>query len=468
MTDKLIAALSDILGPKGVVAPGPDMEGYLEESRDLYRGEALAVAKPATTDETAAVVRLCAQSGLPIFPQGGNTGLVGGAVAEGGVILSTERLNRIREIDPLNMTMTVEAGVILQNVQVAADEADCLFPLSLAAEGTCRIGGNIATNAGGTAVLRYGNTRELVLGLEVVTAEGEVWNGLRGLRKDNTGYDMKQLFIGSEGTLGIITAAVIKLFPKPSARATALAACPDLDSLMKLFNVARIRAGDSLTAFEMMARFSVEVVTRHMEGLRDPFDDAHDWYALVELTSSRPDDSLEELLETVLGEAFESEWVTDAVIASSLTQAEELWRLRESISEAQKHEGGSIKHDVSVPVSKVAHFIMRGMELVSEAMPGVRPCPFGHIGDGNIHFNLTQPEGMDKAAFLDQWEPMNRIVHDLVIDLGGSISAEHGIGKLKRDELAHYAPDVEIRMMRAVKAALDPNNIMNPGKVVPE
>ncbi|GAB6053382.1 FAD-binding oxidoreductase [Magnetospira thiophila] len=466
MNEQLLTALTDILGPKGVVAPGPDMEGYLEESRDLYRGEALAVAKPATTDEVAAVVRLCAQSGLPIVPQGGNTGLVGGAVAEGGVILSTERLNRIRDTDPLNMTMTVEAGVILQNVQQAADAADCFFPLSLAAEGTCRIGGNIATNAGGTAVLRYGNTRELVLGLEVVTADGEVWNGLKGLRKDNTGYDLKQLFIGSEGTLGVITAAVIKLFPKPRARATALAACPDLDSLMKLFDIARTRAGDSLTAFEMMARFAVEVATTHMEGLRDPFEQSHSWYALLELTSSRPDDALDDLLETVLGEAFEAEWVADAVIASSLTQVEELWRLRESISEAQKHEGGSIKHDVSVPVSKVAHFIMRAMDLVGEALPGIRPCPFGHIGDGNIHFNLTQPEAMDKSAFLDQWEAMNRIVHDLVVDLGGSISAEHGIGKLKRAELAHYAPEIEIRMMRAIKAALDPNNIMNPGKVV--
>ncbi len=466
LADQLIAALIDILGPTGVIAPGPDMLPYLGEERGLFTGDALAVARPAKVDEVAATVRLCAQSGLPVFAQGGNTGLVGGGVPAGGVVLSTERLTRIREVDPLNLTMTVEAGVVLQAVQRAADDADCLFPLSLGAEGSCRIGGNIATNAGGMGVLRYGNTRELVLGLEVVLADGTVWNGLRGLRKDNTGYDLKQLFIGSEGTLGVITAAVLKLFPKPAARATALAGCPDLDHLMAVFARARTLSGDTLTAFEMMSRLAVELAVSHIPDVRDPLDSPYPFYALIELSSSRPGDPLDELLESVLGEAFEAGEVSDAVIAASGPQAAALWSLRESIPEAQTREGGSIKHDVSVPVSRVAHLVTRGVDLVTRAMPGIRPCPFGHVGDGNIHFNLTQPVDMDRTAFLARWEDMNRVIHDLVVDLGGSISAEHGIGRLKRDELTHYAPPVAIDLMRGVKRALDPNNIMNPGKIL--
>ncbi len=466
MQTQLLAALTDVLGPKGVIGPGPDMLPYLGEERGLFTGDALAVARPANVGEVAAVVRLCAQSGLPVFPQGGNTGLVGGGVPDGGVVLSTERLTRIREVDPLNMTMTAEAGAVLRTVQQAAEATDCLFPLSLGAEGSCRIGGNIATNAGGMGVLRYGNTRELVLGLEVVLPDGSVWNGLKGLRKDNTGYDLKQLFIGSEGTLGVITAAVLKLFPKPLARATAMAGCPDMDSLMGLFARARAQTGDTLSAFEMLSRFAIDLATRHLPEVRDPLAAPHPFYALIELTSSRPGDSLDELLESLLGEAFEVDQVGDAVIATSGPQAAALWALRESVPEAQKHAGGSIKHDVSVPVSRVAELVTRGCDLVEAALPGVRPCPFGHVGDGNIHFNLTQPEGMDRAAFLARWEEMNRIVHDLVVDLGGSISAEHGIGRLKREELAHYAPPAVLGMMRQVKRALDPHNIMNPGKIL--
>lgn len=424
------------------------------------------VVRPANTEEVAAVVRLCAQHGISIVPLGGSTGLVCGGVADGGVILSTDRMNKIIEVDALNHTMTVEAGCILAEIQSAAEDSGCLFPLSLGAEGSCRIGGNLSTNAGGVGVLRYGNTRDLVLGLEVVLASGEIWNGLTALRKDNTGYDLKQLFVGAEGTLGIITRAVLKLFPLPRSSVTALAAVKDDQSVLDLFSRTREVCGDRLTAFEMMSRFALELADRHIDGADDPFDAPHHAYALMELTSPRANDDLRGELEEVLGQAFEDEVVSDAVFADSEAQAQNLWRIRETIPEAQTREGASIKHDVSVPVSRSIEFILEANKLVEAACPGIRPCPFGHIGDGNIHYNLTQPVDHDGPAFVGRWKELNRVVHDLVVEMRGSISAEHGVGLLKRDEIAHYAPSTEIDLMRKIKISLDPQNLLNPGKVV--
>jgi len=462
-----LAAIRAVVGPRGWIDDAAAMEPYLKESRGLYRGHCAAVVRPAATAETAEVVRLCAAAGLPITPQGGNTGHVGGAVPEGGIILSVGRMNRIRASDPLNHTMTVEAGCILADLRKAAEAIGCLFPLSMASEGTCQIGGNLSTNAGGIAVLRYGNAREQVMGLEVVLPDGQVWNGLRGLRKDNTGYDLKHLFIGAEGTLGIITAAVLKLYPRPKARETALAATDRVEQVLDLFARVRDAAGDTLTGFEMMPRIAVEFGCRHIPGVADPFARPHGHYALIELTSARSDDPLRDVLLAALEQALADGLVADAVVADSLSQADALWKIREAIPEAQKHEGGSIKHDISVPVSRIAAFMNRVVPRMEREIPGVRVCAFGHVGDGNIHFNLSQPIGADTQAFLDRWQAINRIVNAMVADLGGSISAEHGIGRLKRSQLREFKPEVEIALMRKIKAALDSRNIMNPGKVIP-
>ena len=442
------------------------MAPYLVEERGLLESRTELVVRPASTDEVAAVVKICAANKIPLVPHGGGTGLVGGCVADGGIILSTDRLNRIVEVDALNHTMTVEAGVILADIQNAAAEAECLFPLSLGAEGSCRIGGNLSTNAGGVGVLRYGNTRDLVLGLEVVLADGRVWSGLSSLRKDNTGYDLKQLFIGAEGTLGIITGAVLKLFPKPRASLTALAALPDRDAILPLFAAIRGVCGDRLTAFEMMPQFGFGLTLQHIDGVTDPFDAPHPFYVLLELTSPRAGDDLRSDLESALAKCLDDDIVGDAVFAESEQQARNLWRIRETIPEAQTREGASIKHDVSVPVARTVEFLGAANEMVEAACPGIRVCAFGHIGDGNIHYNLSQPTDADGKAFIGRWEEFNRIVHDLVVEMNGSISAEHGIGLLKRDELAHYAPAIDIELMRKLKNTLDPDNIMNPGKVV--
>lgn len=465
-TGQALTAIRSVVGPKGWIDRPDDIDPYLKESRGLYRGQCTAVVRPASTAETAEVVRLCAAAKLPITPQGGNTGHVGGSVPDGGIILGTGRMNRIRTIDPLNHTMTVEAGCILAHLRHAADESGCLFPLSMASEGSCQIGGNLSTNAGGIAVLRYGNARELVMGLEVVLPDGQIWNGLRGLRKDNTGYDLKDLFVGAEGTLGIITAAVIKLYPRPKVRETALVGAPHLEAVLDLFAAVREVAGDTLTGFEMMPRIAVEFACRHMPGVADPFARPHPFYALIELTSSRPHDPLGDVLQTVFEQALAGGTITDAVLASSLAQSEALWRIRESIPEAQKFEGGSIKHDISVPISRIAEFMKRAVARMEQEIPGVRVCAFGHVGDGNIHFNLSQPADADKQAFLDRWQAINRIVNGLVTDVGGSISAEHGIGRLKMNQLREFKSDIEISMMRRIKAALDPQNILNPGKVI--
>jgi D-lactate dehydrogenase (cytochrome) len=464
--EDVLQAIREVVGPRGWIGDPADVAPYLVEERGLFHGACAGVVRPASTREVADVVALCAEAGVCVVPQGGNTGLVGGGVPDGGVVLSTTRLNRIRAVDPVNRTITVEAGVILADVQRAAEEAGALFPLSLAAEGSCRIGGNLATNAGGITVVRYGNARDMVLGLEVVLPDGRIWDGLRGLRKDNTGYDLKQLFLGSEGTLGIITAAVLKLFPKPRVTETALAAVPSVQAALDLFNRTNEVAGDSLTAFEFMARTGIDFCLRHVPGVVDPFAETHPYYALIKLTSAREDMALKDTLERILADALEPGLVEDAVIAASEAQAEALWRIRESIPEGQKREGGSIKNDVSVPVSRVPEFIARASEAVEKALPGIRVVAFGHLGDGNIHFNLTQPAGADSEAYLARWERLHRIVCDIATGLGGSFSAEHGIGRLKRADMARYKSEVEVDLMRTLKRALDPNNIMNPGKVV--
>jgi len=469
MSDDLLTRISAVVGPHGLVTDQPGMAPFLEEERGLYHGQARAVVRPGSTAEVAEVVRLCAEAGVGIVPQGGNTGLCGGGSPDDQgrqIILSLGRMNKILAVDPLNFTMTVEAGVILQTIQGAADDVGCLFPLSLGAEGSCQIGGNISTNAGGSGVLRYGNTRDLVMGIEVVLPDGQVWDGLRILRKDNTGYDLKHLFISGEGTLGIVTRAVLKLFPKPKDIQTAFCAMADLDSVLALLSRARAVTGDQVTAFELVGRPGLDLGLAHVPGVADPFSDPYDWYVLIELSTSRPDGTLQETLETLLGAAIEEGEVLDAVIASSLDQRNNLWKIREGVPEAQKKAGGSIKHDVSVPTSSVPDFIRRATEGVVAAMPDVRVIPFGHVGDGNIHFNLSQAVGADKQAFLERWEEMNRIVHDIVVELRGSISAEHGIGKLKKAELAHYKAPLELELMRRIKAALDPQGIMNPGKML--
>lgn len=462
----MIPDFAAIIGAANVLT-GNDRAPYLEEQRGLYQGDALAVLRPGSTDEVAAVVRACAQAGIAMVPQGGNTGLCGGAVSgPGTVVISTERLTRIRALDPVNYTLIAEAGCVLATLQAAAEEQDCLFPLSLAAEGSCRIGGNVSTNAGGVNVLRYGNTRDLVLGLEVVLPDGQVWNGLRPLRKDNTGYDLKNLFVGAEGTLGIVTACALKLFPRPREMATAMVALPDPAAALSILAAARAASGDAVTACELIPRIGVELCVRHLAGARDPFDAPHPWVLLIELSSSRPG-GLREALEGVLETALENGSALDAVLAESGEQRKALWRIREGVPEAQKREGGSIKHDVAVSTSRVPEMLERCTTAVEAAMPGVRVVAFGHLGDGNIHFNLTQPVGADKQAFLDAWQDMNRIVHDIVADMGGSVSAEHGIGLLKIEEMARYKSPVELDLMRRIKTAIDPQGLMNPGKVLP-
>ncbi|ACA19330.1 FAD linked oxidase domain protein [Methylobacterium sp. 4-46] len=461
----LLDALRGRLGAAQVITDADAIAPHLAETRGLYRGAALAVVRPADTEAVAFAVRACAAARVPVVAQGGNTGLVGGGVPEGGIVISLARLDRIREIDRENATLTAEAGCILAQVQAAAEAEGLLFPLSLASEGSCRIGGNLSTNAGGTAVLAYGNARDLVLGLEVVLADGRVWNGLTALRKDNAGYDLKHLFVGSEGTLGIITAAVLKLSPRPASTATAFVGLASARAALALLTQLRQRAGGRLTAFEYVPRFGLEIVLRHAPGAVRPLGGDHEAYALVELSSAAPD--ADAALEALLAAALEEGLAEDAALARSTAQGRALWHLRESLSEVQRREGASIKHDVSVPVSRVPDFLERASAACEAELPGVRVCAFGHLGDGNIHFNLTQPVGMAAPDFLALWPRFNRIVHDLVHAMRGSIAAEHGVGRLKRDELLRYKDPVALDLMRRLKAALDPDGILNPGKVVP-
>lgn len=468
-TQDILARLKEITGEKGFLTDEADMAPYLQERRELFAGRAAAVLRPSSVEEVSAIMRIAHEAGIAVVPQGGNTGLVGGQMPDqsgDAIVLSLSRMNQVRAIDAVNNTLTVDAGVTLAAAQEAAASGDRLFPLSLASEGTCQIGGVLSTNAGGTQVLRYGNARDLVLGLEVVLANGDIWNGLTGLRKDNTGYDLKQLFLGSEGTLGIITGAVLKLFPRPQAVSTAFAAVPDVASAVMLLRIADAVSGGQVSTFELVPRIGIEFVTRHLEGASDPLPEPAPWYVLIEMTAGTKAARLTEVMEASLSEGFEQNLVSDAVIAQSEAQRADFWRLRESLSDVQRAEGGSIKHDVSVSLSRIADFIEAATEAVSSRLPGIRPVPFGHIGDGNVHFNLSQPEGMDKQAFLDLWDEMNAIVHGIVREMGGSISAEHGVGQLKRDEIAATKSPVEMEMMRTLKKAIDPKGILNPGKVV--
>lgn len=464
---QLIDGLKAIVGDAHVLVTESDVAPHLVEWRQLYRGVCACVVKPASTAEVAAIVRLCGKLKTALIPQGGNTGLVGGQIPfdPSAVVLSLQRMDKVRALDALGNTMVVEAGMTLQAVQEAAAAADRLFPLSLASEGSCRIGGNIATNAGGTAVLAYGNTRDLVLGLEVVLADGRVWNGLRSLRKDNTGYDLKNLFIGSEGTLGIVTAAVLKLFPRPKSQETAFIAVKDPDAALALLDRGLALAGHGLTTFELMPRFGIDIVLKHAPGSRDPLQSAAPWYVLMELSSGSAE-PLSPLIEAFLAEGIEAGIILDAALAQSLDQRQGFWRLREAMSEVQSKEGGSIKHDVSVPVHLVPRFLKEATEAVLKLMPDARPCPFGHMGDGNIHYNISQPAGADRQAFIDRWEEVNAAVHGVVARLDGSISAEHGIGFLKREALAEVKDPVELDLMRRVKHLLDPAGLLNPGKVI--
>jgi len=467
MAEHIAQALAKIVGDKYVLV-GADMAGYMSEPRDLWHGKAACVVRPANAQEVAAVLGYADANGLKIVPQGGNTGLVGGQITdESGtqILLSLNRLDKIREIDPASNTMIVEAGVTLQKVQEAAESVDRLFPLSLAAEGSCTIGGNLASNAGGTAVLAYGNARDLVTGLEVALADGKLLNNLSKLRKDNTGYDLKHVFMGSEGTLGVITAAVVKLYPRPRAVETALIGLDSPEKCLELLMLAQSIAGPDLKTFEFMSRFGIEIVITHTDGAREPLEGAHNWYVLLELASPSAS-GLADKLMALLEAAFEKEIIEDAVVAASLDQRKAFWTLRENLSEKQKHEGGSIKHDVCLPVALVPAFLAEAGPIVEATIPGARPVPFGHMGDGNVHYNVSQPVGADKAAYLARWEELNAAVHAVVTRMNGSISAEHGVGVLKRDLLPGVKDPVALEVMRRFKAALDPKGTLNPGKVL--
>ena len=472
-----LAKCRALIGDAHVLTDDASMAPFLRDWRQRGNARALAVLRPASTEQVAALVRSCAQWRIALVPQGGNTGLVLGSVPDASgtaVVLSMARINKIRAIDALNRTMTVDAGCILQHIQQAAFDAGCLFPLSLAAEGSCTIGGNLATNAGGTAVLRYGNTRDLCLGLEVVTPQGEIWNGLRGLRKDNTGYDVRDLFIGSEGTLGVITGAVLKLFPQPKACITALAAMQSPAQALQLLTLMQDHCGASLTGFELMSRHCLDLVATHFPQLPQPFParpnqshtQSHTQYVLLELSSSQSQAHAIGLLETSLALALADAIIVDAVLAGSQAQSQGLWQLREHIPLAQAAAGSNIKHDIALPISRIADFIDATGGLLQQAYPGCILVCFGHLGDGNLHYNVAPPGGVSPRDFLQHQSAINRIVHDSVDRCGGSISAEHGIGALKRDDLAHYKSEIELNLMRAIKAALDPLGIMNPGKIL--
>jgi FAD/FMN-containing dehydrogenase len=474
MTD-FIDKLGAIVGERGLITDEQGKHPYLTDWRENYLGTALVVVRPATTAEVAEVVKLCVAEKVAIVPQGGNTGMMGGGTPHQSgreIVLSLNRMNRIVDVDPIGYTMTVEAGVVLKTIQETAAQHDRLFPLSLAAEGSCTIGGNLATNAGGVQVLHYGNARQLVLGIEVVTPQGEIWDGLRALKKDNTGYDLRDLYLGAEGTLGIITRAVLKLWPKPKDTATSWIAVPSPQAAVALLSGAHAASEDNVTSCELMGRQGIDLVLQHIPGSTDPLAERHDWYVLLEWASTRArgagvnETGLAEKMETYLGEALEAGLVLDAALAQNEAQARAFWALRENHSEAQKREGPSVKHDISVSVSQIPGFMKDGLAAMKKVLPDCRPVPFGHVGDGNLHFNCQSPPGWDKSRFMAHAEAISAAVYDLVVSYGGSISAEHGIGQLKIDELAHYRSSIELDTMRAIKRALDPQNLMNPGKII--
>ena len=465
----VIARLKAVVGQHGIIEDKADIAPYCKSWRDDWLGDVAVVLRPKSTEEVAALVKICAETGTKIVPQGGNTGLTGGGqpgMDRTEVIISTARMKAVRGIDLANETLTVEAGVILQEIQALAAEHNRLFPLSLGAEGSCQIGGNISTNAGGTQVIRYGNTRNLVLGLEVVLPDGRIWDGLRGLRKDNTGYDLKQLFIGGEGSLGIITAAVLRIFPKPTATATAWLAVPTPGAAVELLQLMKGRLGDQISAFELLQRSIIEFLIAGVPGHSEPLREPADWYVLVEVSGQGQPGSLDDPFAEALSEAMGRQLVEDAMIATSGAHTKRFWKMREDLADAQKAAGVGIKHDVSVPVSRIPEFLTRCDAALEAAYPGIRHCAFGHVGDGNLHYNPVSPLNWEGKRFAAERERINRIVHDLVVELGGSISAEHGIGRLRLDENEHYKSAVELDLMRTIKRALDPSDIMNPGKMI--
>ncbi len=465
-TAEFIARLSEALGPKGVSTDKQEIAPHLQDWRGRWQGSTPVLVKPASTEEAARTIALCAEYGLAVTPQGGNSGMVNGSIPYGEVLVSLKRMNRVREVDTLNDAMTLEAGVILTRAQEVADENGRLFPLSLGAEGVATIGGLISTNAGGVAVLRYGMMRDLVLGIEAVLPDGRVWNGLRGLRKDNTGYDLKHLFIGAEGTLGLVTAATLKLFPKPAVKETAWVTLASPGQAVELLARAKAASGGAVTGFEIVSRFCMDLVSKHIPDIRDPVPSQAPWRVLIELSLPRPEGA-RDMMEGLLAEALEAGLIEDAAIAESEAQKAAMWKIRESIPIAERAHGKALKHDVSVPVSRVHEFIEKASAMVKSMNPGVDIIAFGHVGDGNIHYNITPPQGSDTERFLEgEGLKISHAVHDLIWRLNGSISAEHGIGKLKRDELATRKSAVEMEMMRAVKKALDPQNRMNPGRVL--
>lgn len=465
LAPELIDQFRKIVGDKHAITDAADIEAYVTEERNLFHGRSPLVLRPGSTAEVSAICKLASAHKIALVPQGGNTGLVGGQTPHNGeVVVSLRRLAEIREVDTASNTMTCEAGVVLQIAQQKASDVDRLFPLSLGAEGSCTIGGNLSTNAGGTAALAYGVAREMALGLEVVLADGRVLNVLSKLKKDNTGYNLHNLFIGAEGTLGIITAATLKLFPKPRAIETAYVGLKSPEAALKLLTIAQSEAANALTSFELLSEMAVDFSVRHGIDVRDPLAEKHRWYVLMEL--STPSDDARTPLERILARAMEEEIVDDAVIAANLTQRGNFWKLREEMSSAQKPEGGSIKHDISVPIAVVPAFIEEANAAVVKLIPGARPVPFGHLGDGNLHYNVSQPIGANTADFLARWHEMNAVVFEIVLRMGGSISAEHGIGVLKRDELPDVKDKTAIELMRAIKTMLDPLGIMNPGKVL--
>jgi len=465
----LIDSLRQICGEAHVLSGG-GLTAYERDWRGREHGKALCVVRPAHTKEVSAVVKACAAVGVAMVPQGGNTGLVMGSTPDTSgqeIVISLQRMNKVRHIDIANATLTAEAGCILQHLQQTADQSGFLLALSLASEGSCTLGGNLASNAGGTQVLRYGNTRDLCLGLEVVTAQGDVWSGLSGLRKDNTGYDLRHLFIGSEGTLGIITAATMKLFPKPAAQRTAWAAVPSVQAALDLLGLAQQHLGAGLTGFEMMSQAALGLVARHFPALKVPFWQEAPYCVLLELSDTESESHAEQRLEQVLGIALDKNVASEVVIAQSLSQSRELWQVRESISSAQAAEGLNIKHDISLPVSAIPAFVKQTDTALANALPGLRIVNFGHLGDGNLHYNIQCPEGADAAHFLMTNEPqVNNMVYDAVMSFGGSVSAEHGIGRLKVESLPHYKDPVALQLMRNIKQALDPQKLMNPGRVL--
>ncbi|MGB7286741.1 MAG: FAD-binding oxidoreductase [Salaquimonas sp.] len=466
---QLIQRFIDLVGEKNALTSADDLTHYTHENRDIFVGKTPLVLKPQSTDAVAQIIRLANETKTAIVPQGGHTGHAAGGVPDDSgeqIVLSMERMNRIRDIDLEGNTAIVEAGVILKSIQLMADENERLFPLTLASEGSCMIGGNISTNAGGTAVLSYGNTRDMILGLEVVTATGEIWNGLRRLKKDNTGYDLRDLFIGAEGTLGIITAAVIKLFPKPVGRVAAFAGMKTPEAALELFQIAGNAAGKSLTGFEFMPQLGIETVQKFAHSIKSPLQCKHQWYVLMEISSGRSQVDATELAEEILGKAVDTGAIEDAVVSQNESQRDAFWTIRETMPSSQKLLGGSIKNDISVPVHQVPAFLKQADAAVTGFMAGARLFSFGHMGDGNIHYNISQPENLSTEEFLAEREALNAVVNKVVLLLNGSISAEHGIGKLKRQLLTETKSSVEMQMMRAIKQALDPNGIMNPGKVV--